>query len=138
MAELEIINVDRAINTLSAGCSPGQRVNTGVLFMGAAWFSGSTLLGVMLGAHPSIFYAGEAKKTSYFGNPNAPLKKRACRLCGPSCVVWKNLRMEHGQDLYEVLSRRTARPIVFGPTSAREAQSAVIKAAHRHLSPMPG
>ncbi|MGH3548602.1 MAG: sulfotransferase family protein [Pseudonocardiaceae bacterium] len=88
-------------------------MNTGVVFMGAAWYSGSTLLGVMLGAHPSIFYAGEAKKTWYFGDPDAPLKKRVCRLCGPDCVVWRDLRVAHGEDLYEMLSRRTRRPIVF-------------------------
>ena len=81
--------------------------------MGAAWYSGSTLLGVMLGAHPLIFYAGEAKKTWYFEDPSAPLKKRVCRLCGPNCSVWRDLKIEDGEDLYEVLSRRTQRPIVF-------------------------
>jgi hypothetical protein len=94
----------------------GQRVNTGVVFMGAAWYSGSTLLGVMLGAHPLIFYAGEANHTLGFGDPSAPLGKRGCRLCGPGCVVWGNLRVESGQDLYEMLSRRTRRPIVFDST----------------------
>jgi Sulfotransferase family len=90
-----------------------QRVNAGVIFIGAAAHSGSTLLGVMLGAHPLIFYAGEARKSRYFGDPSKPLKKRVCRLCGPGCVVWDDLSVEHGEDLYERLSRRTRRPIVF-------------------------
>jgi len=60
---------DQTTNELPAGNPIGQRVNTGVVFMGAAWYSGSTLLGVMLGAHPSIFYAGEAKTTWYFDDP---------------------------------------------------------------------
>ena len=84
--------------------------------MGAAWYSGSTLLGVMLGAHPSIFYAGEATKTLVFDDPSAPLGKRVFRLCGPGCVVWGDLRVEPGEDLYEMLSRRTRRPIVFDST----------------------
>lgn len=104
---------DQTTNEISAGCSFGQRVNTGVVFMGAAWYSGSTLLGVMLGAHPLIFYAGEANKTRFFGDPSAPLKKRVCRLCGSSCMVWGDLRVEPGEDLYETLSQRTGRPIVF-------------------------
>lgn len=84
--------------------------------MGAAWHSGSTLLGIILGTHPSIFYAGEANKTLAFGYPSAPLEKRVCRLCGPGCVVWGDLRVEPGEDLYEMLSRRTGRPIVFDST----------------------
>lgn len=92
--------------------SLGHRVNAGVVFIGAAGHSGSTLLGLMLGTHPSIFYAGEAKKSMFFGDPNTPLRKRACKLCGPGCVVWGDLRMTNGEDLYETLSRRTMRPIV--------------------------
>jgi len=92
------------------------RANTAVVFMSAARYSGSTLLGVMLGAHPSIFYAGEANKIWYFGDPSVPLKNRVCKLCGPGCAVWGNLRVANGEDLYEMLSRRTRRPIVFDST----------------------
>ncbi|MGH3600261.1 MAG: sulfotransferase family protein [Pseudonocardiaceae bacterium] len=107
------MTTDHTANEISAGYPAGQRANTGVVFIGAAWFSGSTLLGVMLGAHPSIFYAGEAKKTAFFSDPDVVLKKRVCRLCGPGCAVWGDLRLEPGEDMYEVLSRRTQRPIVF-------------------------
>jgi hypothetical protein len=91
----------------------GPRANSGVVFIGAAAHSGSTLLGFMLGSHPSIFHAGEANKTQYFADQSVPLKKRVCKVCGTDCVVWENLRVEPGQDLYEVLSRRSGRPIVF-------------------------
>jgi len=91
-------------------------VNRGVVFVGAAWFSGSTLLGVMLGAHPSIFYAGEATKTRSFGDPTEPLKRRVCRVCGPDCPIWRDLPADSDADLYEVLARRTGRPIVFDST----------------------
>ncbi|MGH3548605.1 MAG: sulfotransferase family protein [Pseudonocardiaceae bacterium] len=98
-------------------------MNTGAVFVCAAPYSGSTLLGVMLGAHPSIFCAGEARNSRYLGDPSTPLKRRVCKLCGPDCVVWGNLRvehrdgpyeisLEHEKDLYEMLSRRTKRPIV--------------------------
>lgn len=95
-------------------CAP--RVNTAAVFMSAARYSGSTLLGVMLGAHPSIFYAGEATKIWNFGDPSAPLRNRVCKLCGPGCTVWGGLRVDNGEDLYEMLSRRTRRPIVFDST----------------------
>ena len=49
-----------------------------------AGHSGSTLLGMMLGAHSSVFYAGEAKKSVFLGDPTKPKRKRECKLCGPS------------------------------------------------------
>lgn len=97
----------------STGRSRARRTNTAVVFMGAARYSGSTLLGVMLGGHPLVFYAGEAKKTWNFDNPDVPHERRVCRLCGPECGVWGDFSVEPGQDLYEMLSRRTKRPIVF-------------------------
>jgi hypothetical protein len=101
----------------SGGASTGySRANTAVVFMSAARYSGSTLLGVMLGAHPSIFYAGEANKIWHFSDPSAPLKNRVCKLCGPGCAVWGDLRVDNDEDLYEVLSRRTGRPIVLDST----------------------
>lgn len=106
----------RTINGISIEYSADHRVNAGVVFTGATWYSGSTLLGLMLGAHSSIFFAGEANNTALFGDPSAPLKKRVCRLCGSGCTVWGDLRVECGKDLYELLSRRTRRPIVFDST----------------------
>jgi len=87
-----------------------------VVFTGAAWYSGSTLLGMMLGAHPAIFYAGEANKTRTLNDPSAPLKRRVCRACGPGCPIWDRLRLADREDLYEALSRRSGRPIVFDST----------------------
>lgn len=107
---------DHTVAKTSTNYVRGPRANAGVVFTGTAGHSGSTLLGLMLGAHPSIFHAGEADTTQYFGDQSVPLKKRVCRVCGPGCVVWGDLRVEPGQDLYEVLSRRTGRPIVFDST----------------------
>ncbi|MGH8883601.1 MAG: sulfotransferase [Egibacteraceae bacterium] len=94
-------------------------MNAGVVFIGGAAHSGSTLLGVMLGAHPSVLYAGEVRKSLLLGDPTWPLKMRVCRLCGPDCVVWGDLRPASGEeDLYETLSRRTSRPIVVDSSSS--------------------
>jgi hypothetical protein len=93
-----------------------SRASAQVVFTGAAWYSGSTLLGMMLGAHPAIFYAGEANKTRTFDDPSAPLKRRVCRACGPGCEIWSDLHLADDEDLYEKLSRRTGRPIVFDST----------------------
>jgi hypothetical protein len=93
-----------------------SRANAQVVFTGAAWYSGSTLLGLMLGAHPAIFYAGEANKTRTLNDPSAPLKRRVCRACGPGCGVWDGLLVAEGEDVYEALSRRTGHPIVCDST----------------------
>jgi hypothetical protein len=95
-----------------------MRVNQKVCFVGGAGHSGSTLLGVVLGAHPRVFYAGEARKSLFLGDVSKPLKKRACKLCGLACPVWGDLRFGAGEDLYEALSRRTGRPIVVDSTKS--------------------
>jgi len=96
--------------------------NRSTIFMVGAGHSGSTLLGLMLGAHPSVFYAGEAKKSAFLGDERKPLKKRVCKLCGLDCVVWGKLLPQDfaASDLYEVLSERTGRPIVLDSTKSAE------------------
>jgi hypothetical protein len=95
-----------------------MRANQRVCFIGGAGHSGSTLLGLVLGSHPSIFYAGEARKSLFFGNERKALRKRMCKVCGPSCRVWGELDRAPGEDLYEALSRRTGRPIVADSTKS--------------------
>lgn len=87
-----------------------------VVFIGGAGHSGSTLLGLMVGASPSVFYAGEARKSLFLGDETKPLKKRVCKLCGPSCRVWGDLDIPGDVDLYEALARRTGRPVVVDST----------------------
>lgn len=96
--------------------------NRSTVFMVGAGHSGSTLLGLMLGAHPQVFYAGEAKKSAFLGDERKPLKKRVCKLCGPSCKVWGTLSPSDfvDRDLYEVLSQRTGRPVVIDSTKSIE------------------
>lgn len=87
-----------------------------VVFIGGAGHSGSTLLGLMLGAHSGVFYAGEARKSLFLGDSSKPLKKRVCKLCGELCPVWGGLRLAPGEDLYAALARRTSRSVVVDST----------------------
>ena len=97
-----------------------MRANKSVCFIGGAGHSGSTLLGMSLGSHPDVFYAGEARKSIFFGNEKKPLRKRMCKICGPTCEVWTKLDRQEDEDLYEALSRRTAKPIVIDSTKSLE------------------
>lgn len=107
-----------------------MRANRTSCFIGGAGHSGSTLLGLSLGAHPEVFYGGEAKKSTLFGNEKKPLRKRMCKVCGPGCRVWTDLTVNDEVDLYEALSVRTGRPVVVDSTKALEwieAQGALVR-----------
>lgn len=93
-----------------------DRTNRLAVAIGGAGHSGSTLLGLVLGSHSEVFYAGEAKKTVLFGDPTKPLRKRACKICGPECEVWSRFTVPPVPDLYESLSRLTGRPVVVDST----------------------
>lgn len=91
--------------------------NTQVCFVGGAGHSGSTLLGLVLGAHPEVFYAGEANKSRGLGDASVKLRKRTCKVCGESCRVWSAISASE-PDLYGALSRVTSRPIVADSTKS--------------------
>lgn len=74
----------------------------------------------MLGSHPSIFYAGEAKKSEFRSDPTKPRRKRVCKLCGETCPVWGTLVVPPGSDLYETLSLCTGCPVVVDSTKGLE------------------
>jgi hypothetical protein len=96
-----------------------MRTNTQVCFVGGAGHSGSTLLGLVLGAHPSVFYAGEANKSVHLGDPAIKLRKRTCKVCGESCRIWGGLEARLGElDLYEALSERSGRKIIADSTKS--------------------
>jgi hypothetical protein len=89
------------------------RANVQVIFVGAAWHSGSTILGLLLGAHDSIFYCGEGMCAHLLGDRHAPPYQRWCRLCGPDCPVWSGWPGHTEEYLYEYLSQRTGCSSVF-------------------------
>jgi hypothetical protein len=93
-----------------------MRLNTRVVFVGGAGHSGSTLLGLVLGAHPSVFYAGEANKSRGLGDASIALRKRTCKVCGESCRVWSSI--DRDLDLYEALSTRTGRATIADSTKS--------------------
>ena len=91
--------------------------NTQVCFVGGAGHSGSTLLGLVLGAHPQVFYAGEANKSRGLGDASVELRKRTCKVCGESCRVWSTISASE-PDLYEALSLRTGRSVIADSTKS--------------------
>jgi hypothetical protein len=97
---------------LIGGSSTKRRGAERACFIGGAPHSGSTLLGMILGAHPEVFYGGELRKSTFLGDVEKPLKKRVCKLCGPECPVWGELRAPLLPDVYEVLAQKTRRRVV--------------------------
>jgi len=105
--------------------------------IGGAGHSGSTLLGLVLGSHSRVFYAGEAKKTLFIGNPKKPLRKRVCKLCGPDCEIWSRFTVPPEPDVYEQVARITGRPVIVDSTKkpdwirARRAELDAVGVPHR-------
>ncbi|HJL17148.1 MAG TPA: sulfotransferase [Sandaracinaceae bacterium LLY-WYZ-13_1] len=87
----------------------------GVAICGAG-HSGSTLLGLVLGSHSACFYAGEAKKTLFIGDPDKPLRKRVCKICGAGCPVWGRFEVPPRPDVLEQIARLTGAPTVVDST----------------------
>lgn len=83
-----------------------------VCFIGGAPHSGSTLLGMILGAHSDIVYGGELRKSAFLGDETKPLKKRVCKLCGLHCPIWGAMSAPLSPDVYELLARKTDASIV--------------------------
>lgn len=81
-----------------------------------AGHSGSTLLGLVLGSHSRVFYAGEAKKSLFVGDSSKPRRKRVCKICGETCPVWSRFVSPGAPDLYESLARLTGREVVVDST----------------------
>ncbi|MCA9608630.1 MAG: sulfotransferase [Myxococcales bacterium] len=96
------------------------RTNRLAVAIGGAGHSGSTLLGLVLGSHSDVFYAGEAKKSLFIGDERKPLRKRVCKICGPDCEVWSRFEVPPTPDLYEQLSRLTGRSVVVDSTKKPE------------------
>lgn len=115
----------------------GERRNKTVVFICGAGHSGTTLLGLMLGAHPAVCFAGEAWNSTRLGTTDARGRTVGCNFCADGCPVWGSPLPSTGPDLYEVLARRCGRPVVVDSTKAVgwiEQQAALLPGAvHRHL-----
>jgi hypothetical protein len=74
-----------------------------VVFVTGAGHSGTTLLGMMLGAHPDALFAGEVQESTLQGNP-------ICRTCGADCNVWSNI--DTNKNVYDELTRTSGKPVV--------------------------
>jgi hypothetical protein len=107
---------------LSASGSIDVRASERVCFIGGAPHSGSTLLGMILGAHPAVFYGGELRKSTFLGDVDKPLKKRVCKLCGATCPVWGELHAPLLPDVYEVLAQKLGARVVVDSSKGTEWQ----------------
>ena len=90
-----------------------------VCFICGAGHSGSTLLGLVLGSHTDCFYAGEARKSQFVGNPQKALRKRTCKLCGEDCPVWTGFNdgiEDRTAGLYQRIARKAQRGVVIDST----------------------
>ncbi|MFF7726892.1 sulfotransferase [Streptomyces sp. NPDC008001] len=114
-----------------------ERANRTVVFITGAGHSGTTLLGLLLGAHPSVFHAGEAWNSTRLGAVRDDGRAVECTCCGAGCPVWGGLRpgedglgLPGSPDLYETLSVRSGRPVVVDSSKAVpwiEARSAAVR-----------
>lgn len=91
-----------------------ERSNRLAITLCGAGHSGSTLLGLVLGSHSRVFYAGEAKKSLFLADESKPRRKRVCKICGERCPIWSRFAPE--PDLYEALARLTAREVIVDST----------------------
>ncbi|QEV16582.1 sulfotransferase [Streptomyces alboniger] len=114
-----------------------ERHNKAVIFIMGAGHSGTTLLGLMLGAHPAVCFAGEAWNSTRLGTTDGQGRTVGCNFCTDDCPVWGDPLPSTGPDLYEVLARRCGRPFVVDSTKAVgwiDQQAALLPGAvHRHL-----
>src|SRR5216683_4080057 len=92
-------------------------------FLIGTYFSGSTLLGNCLNAHPSIFFAGEIDRLEAFRrDPDwAHARERGCRLCSTEgeydCPAWPRAFLDALTPLddisrYRAVLDRTQAPIL--------------------------
>ncbi|TXT60507.1 MAG: hypothetical protein BAJALOKI2v1_100053 [Promethearchaeota archaeon] len=93
-----------------------KRLNKKVLFIIGAGHSGSTLLGMILGANPKCFYSGEANKIKFLGTQNGEKENRYCKICGSNCPIWSDFNLPENYDLYEYLSLKTSKSNIIDST----------------------
>jgi hypothetical protein len=94
-----------------------------LVFLIGTYFSGSTLLGNCLNAHPSIFFAGEVDRLEAFRRePDwTHQREKGCRLCSTqaesNCPAWPSEFLEKIRPLddlsaYRAVIERTEAPIL--------------------------
>lgn len=71
-----------------------------VVYIAGCSYSGTTLLGFLLGSHPQVFFAGEVNQFNRPGPPESlPPQRRTCTCGSPfdACPVWSQVR-ERARD----------------------------------------
>jgi hypothetical protein len=97
-----------------------NRFNEKICFITSTGHSGSTLLGFILGSHPTGFYLGEGENLMKVGCFHEPLRKRTCRLCGPICAVWQDFAPDNSIDIYEQVALKTKKTMLIDSSKVTE------------------
>jgi hypothetical protein len=90
-------------------------LKTAVMITGAG-HSGSTLLGMVLAGLPDAVYVGEGAKARFLHDPKKPLRKRACKMCGPDCAFWGDFHWDGQAPLYPRIAAHARASIVIDST----------------------
>lgn len=96
--------------------SPNTNALKTVVMIAGAGHSGSTLLGMVLAGLPGAVYIGEGAKARYLHDPNKPLRKRACKMCGEDCPFWADFRWADGEALHPAVAAHAGASIVIDST----------------------
>jgi hypothetical protein len=116
------MSVEKRATGKTAAAKPRQ-IGRQAVFLIGTYFSGSTLLGNCLNAHPSIFFAGEIDRLEAFRRePDwTHQRERGCRLCSTQaeaiCPAWPSELLEKIRPLddisaYRAVIERTEAPIL--------------------------
>jgi hypothetical protein len=116
------MSVKKRATGITAPAKPYQTGRQSAFLIGT-YFSGSTLLGNCLNAHPSIFFAGEIDRLDAFRRePDwTHQRERGCRLCSTeaeaNCPAWPSEFLEKIRPLddisaYRAVIERTEAPIL--------------------------
>jgi hypothetical protein len=81
-----------------------------------AGHSGSTLLGMVLAGLPGAVYVGEGAKARFLHDPNKPLRKRACKMCGEACAFWADFHWDGVEAFYPLVAAHAGASIVIDST----------------------
>src|SRR6266849_437960 len=116
------MSLEKVATEKTAAVKPSETGSHAAFLIGT-YFSGSTLLGNCLNAHPSIFFAGEIDRLEAFRrDPDwAHARERGCRLCSTEgeydCPAWPRAFLDALTPLddisrYRAVLDRTQAPIL--------------------------
>src|SRR5260221_4347894 len=114
------MSVKKRATGKTAAAKPRQ-IGRQAVFLIGTYFSGSTLLGNCLNAHPSIFFAGEIDRLEAFRRePDwTHQRERGCRLCSTQaeaiCSSWPSELLENIRPVDDISPYRAGIDLTEAP-----------------------